>query len=318
MKLQITFSQLPMTLTVIQGEEILPNPAAEHNYSVIYNLTENCNTTVKFVDLCKQTIESGEYICSYNLYKPLNETLSSRMKIRMNSIIETINTMDDLPKIDTSLMLDNQSIGVETTKLNALHLYFELTSKDIYSHNTLEFGLLQEINQLVHSLEGGIPSGGGGIWNVLRLTPTENSIHASPLNDEDYNNFVIEHEWGDLLLDYYRVGKDLWAAGTTNDVQLVTTRGLAQQDTVHPCISMECTLFPDANETESALDILVVAYHKWCVDNNVRDYYDIDLPMFNLGRIVLGKLDMTGTTQSEIMTELSKCTSVSNVELIDE
>ncbi len=40
--------------------------------------------------------------------------------------------------------------------------------------------------------------------------------------------------------------------------------------------------------------------------------------MFNSGRVKLGKIDMTGTTKDEVMSELVKCTSLTNVELINE
>ena len=35
-------------------------------------------------------------------------------------------------------------------------------------------------------------------------------------------------------------------------------------------------------------------------------------------RIELNKIDMSGTTKDEVMSELVKCTSLTNVELIDE
>jgi len=42
------------------------------------------------------------------------------------------------------------------------------------------------------------------------------------------------------------------------------------------------------------------------------------LPMFALGRVVLGKIDTTGTTQEEVIKELSKCSGITKVELVDE
>ena len=40
--------------------------------------------------------------------------------------------------------------------------------------------------------------------------------------------------------------------------------------------------------------------------------------MFNLGRCILGKIDMTDTSEEEVQYELDKCTAITNVELIDE
>ena len=72
------------------------------------------------------------------------------------------------------------------------------------------------------------------------------------------------------------------------------------------------------NFKKHILKLEIEETNKWCDENNVRDYYDIDLPMYNFGRVVLGKLDMSDTTKNEINTELSKCSGITNVELIDE
>ena len=140
--------------------------------------------------------------------------------------------------------------------------------------------------------------------------PDSGNIITMPLTDEDYGNFTIQATWGDLLLDFFTVGKDLYEAATTNDMSLIVNKELSQQSTVHPCVSL---VFVDAvEETKAHVD----NSHKWCDENNVRDYYDIDLPMFASGRVVLGKIDMTDTTKDEVMSELLKCTGVTNIELI--
>ena len=66
---------------------------------------------------------------------------------------------------------------------------------------------------------------------------------------------------------------------------------------------------------DKELDDYEKSYRKWIEDNNFKQYYDTDLPMFNIGRVVLGKIDMTGTTE-EVQNELDKCTAITNVELI--
>jgi len=321
MKLKITFSQLPVTGTTLSGKVFLPVTNINQTYSVTYNLTKDCNTTSKFIDLCKETFQTGTSICRYNFYKNVEAVDIENyyaMKHRMNTVIETINAMDELPNIDTSLMLDVSTIEAENEKLNTLHLYFELTSKDFLNLSEESHLLLEEINQLVHTLEGNhkvatIKSFVG----IMRLSKNDKYERSPtlPLTDEDYDNFTPDHVWGDLLLDYYRVGKDLFDAAVTNDVALVTTRGLCQQNTVHTAINV---MFPRYRQDAMTWKYDRDWFDKWCDENNVRDYYDIDLPMFNLGRIVLGKVDMTGTTEEEIWDECSRCTSVVNVELVDE
>jgi len=320
MKLKITFAQqdTASTATVLNGEIILTRPTSEAStYTIAYDLTEGCTTTNKFINLYKESLEDP-FQCSYNIYKShTNAEGIFDMKTKMNSIIETNNTIDQLPNIDKSLILDIMSSDTEMAKLNTLHLYFEDESNKIKeSEKPFQeeiYQLLEGINSLVHSIEGGLEV--DRFFSSLRLSAPAKPSVTSPLTAEDYNNFSYYKQWGDLRLDYYRVGKDLNNCYHTNDTELVTSKGVAQQDTVHTCINLDLTT-QEATETET--DRYVESYYKWCDVNNVRDYYDIDLPMFNLGRIVLGKINTGGTTQDEIMTELHKCTSIIYVELIDE
>jgi len=317
--LKITFSQLPTSQIAPSGDIILPLVNTDQIYALTYNLAKNCTTTDKFIDLYKQTSKNDTYMCSYNFYHFPDDDEYYKLKHKLNSIIETINTMNEMPDVDVSLMLDTSSIDPEEWKLNALHLYFENTTNefDLQGMKSAEptYLLLEEINQLVHSIEPGPYKSIKQFFGSIRLAPNMPPYKniTLPLTDEDYSNFTIDHHWGDLLLDYFRVGKDLFTASITNDTQLVTTRGVAQQNTVHTCFQILCTE-PNIGGDE----VGTVGYDKWCIDNNVRSFYDIDLPMFTLGKVVLGKIDLTGTSRDEVMSELSKCTSVTNVELIDE
>jgi len=321
MKLKITFSQKPFNEIISWNLTNLPvTEETGPIYSLTYNLTKNCNTTDKFIDLCKQTFKSGLFRCSYS-FKRQHPTIETHfeMKKKMNSIIEKVNATDELPDIDTSLMLDTSSITPdgnvisEKSKFNALHLYFEkhlpLNISEYWNKE------LNNINHLVHTLEGGFTNdqveSNSITFASLRLLPENGDAIRMPLTDEDYDNFTIHNSWGDLLLDYYTVGKDLYMATATNDVPLIINKELSQQITVHPCISL---MFGNSLITESDADIA----YEWCDENKVRDYYDIDLPMYNFGRVVLGKINMTDTTENDISTELSKCTGITNVELIDE
>lgn len=412
MKLKITFAQDNKFNHTINGVANIPSTKSSDTFYLTYNLTKNCSTTDKFIDLCKQTFQSESVICDYDFYKAKNNETYFSMKKRMNSVIEEVNTMDELPDIDTSLMLNISSGDAENLKTNELHLYFELTSKDILHPSDEAHNLLEEINQLVHSIEGGLDMYMKNIQpfcGTLRLRTDESSVNKLPLTDEDYDNFTVYKEWGDLCLDYFRVGKDLVEAAGTNDLNLITTKGLCQQSTVHTCMQLifhsvsfrklevenivkivreivyntnqriaenssthlnhnsylgfigstrgtwneeDCLEFKfkttehaenirnqfikEYNYTKVIIDknIMKVVINdavkkrtkdseieeinKWCDDNNVRDYYDIDLPMYNFGRVLLGKLDSIGFTKTEIETELSKCTTITNVELTDE
>lgn len=316
MKFKITLSQTPM-MPPISGDTMLPIIDIDKTYSVTYNLTKNCNTTNKFIDVCSDALHTTPtYHCGYNIYKEVDIDTYIFLQNRMNSIIEIINTTDGVPSINKSLILNVGSSLTENSKLNKLHFYFEEKTKDGNNYGQYINGLLEEINQIVHILEGGNPEnqnrGAFSFQAAIRLAPdnSDNMPKTLPLTDEDYSNFTIDHEWGDLLLDYYRVGKDLYNAVMSNDVKLITNREVCQQNTVHPAIFLEGQSHPYKYQIEE--------YREWCDKNNVRDYYDIDLPMFALGRVVLGKIDTTDTTQEEVTKELSKCTGITNIEMINE
>ena len=68
MKLKITLSQLPV-IPPIREEVYLPKTDIDTVYSVTYNLTNNCSTTNKFIDLCSHALHTSVYWCSYNIYK---------------------------------------------------------------------------------------------------------------------------------------------------------------------------------------------------------------------------------------------------------
>ena len=117
MKLKITFSQTPMMPPIIR-ETMLPITDTGKTYSLIYNLTKNCNTTNKFIDLCSDALHTPTYQCGYNIYKEVDFDTYVFLQNRMNSIIEIINTTDGVPNIDISLILDVASTLAQNSKLN--------------------------------------------------------------------------------------------------------------------------------------------------------------------------------------------------------
>ena len=241
MKLKITFSQELLSDQIINDMIDIPKSRSSNFFELTYNLTKNCNTTDKFIGLCKQTIQSDRFRCAYNFYKNKDSETFFSLKRRMNAVIEEVNAMNELPDIDSSLMLNVSSGEPESIKTNALHLYFEDVSKDILHPSDKAHNLLEEINQLVHSIEGGLDIYIKHIqpfYGTLRLLPAEGDVNKLPLTNEDYENFTVYHDWGDLLLDYFTVGKDLYEAATTNDLVLCKTNALSQQSTVHPCVTL--------------------------------------------------------------------------------
>lgn len=319
MKLKITLSQKPSVLSVISGAVTIPQ-LTEQNYIVTYNMTKGCSTTDKFINLYKENI-GEKSIVNFNIYKQSTLDKFIKLKVEMNSIIQKINTeKDDISDVDESLMLDTTSLDIETPKLNALHLYFEDESNKIIVSGQLDsaiesgsYLLLEDINQLVHSIERGYQDY-TDFSCFIRQSPLKLPTPTLPCTDEDYENFHKNPKWGDLALNFFRVGKDLNHCYMTDDLKLIKTKGLAQQNTVHTCYDL---IFDNWRDDEE-LDNYEKAFRWWIDKNNLKKYYNTDLPMFNLGRCILGKIDMTDTSEEEVQYELDKCTAITNVELIDE
>ena len=324
MKLKISLSQIPR-LPPLRGDNIIPDPLVGmvedgEKYSVTFDLKKDCTTTQKFIKIMKK-ISNGHdlVICDYNFYPTIQVDTFTKMKKRMNWIIEHLTADDGVPNPEKWLVLDEDTLDPEVLKLNALHLYFEDVTADISgdSVRSVDYGtsgemyhLLEEINQLVHSMENfADPGKHSDFFGTIRLSDHNRDYPTENLTDEDYNNFITDFEWGDLTLDYFRVGKDLQTCYGTNDIELVKTKGLEQQITVHPSFEMR---FQDESKTWREY------MPNWIKDNSLDQYYDFSLPKFNSGRIVLGKLDLTGTNKESVLEEMLKCTGITNIEMIDE
>ena len=327
MKLKISLSQIPR-LPPLRGDNIIPDPLVGmvedgEKYSVTFDLKKDCTTTQKFIKIMKETYDvcehNGIVQCSYNFYPTIQVDTFTKMKKRMNWIIEHLTADDGVPNPEKWLVLDEDTLDPEVLKLNALHLYFEDVTADISgdSVRSVDYGtsgemyhLLEEINQLVHSMENfADPGKHSDFFGTIRLSDHNRDYPTENLTDEDYNNFITDFEWGDLTLDYFRVGKDLQTCYGTNDIELVKTKGLEQQITVHPSFEMR---FQDESKTWREY------MPNWIEENNLDQYYDFSLPKFNSGRIVLGKLDLTGTNKESVLEEMLKCTGITNIEMIDE
>ena len=334
MKLKVSLSQIPK-LPPIRGENIIPDPLngmAEdsENYSVTFNLKKDCTTVQKFIKIMNKTynapmvddhlIGHGAAHCAYNFYTSITEDTFIKMKKRMNWIIRQLEDRDDVPNPENWLVLDEESLDPEVLKLNALHLYFEDVSNSAllrdslrvieeYDEHSSLYTLLEEINQLVHSMEVWDAQEPKRVFSTIRMADHMGNTCIENLTNEDYCNFTTEFEWGDLTLDYYRVGKDLQTCYATNDVELVRKKGLEQQITIHPAFEMR---FQDEDKTWRH------GQNDWIKENSLDQYYDFTLPKFTSGRIVLGNVDLTGTNIETVLEEMLKCTRITNIEMINE
>ena len=101
------------------------------------------------------------------------------------------------------------------------------------------------------------------------------------LTDQDYEHFCYQNNESNVLwLDFATVGKSLTEVAFTNDLDLLHSKGITQQTMCRPWVRYEWT---------PSNPIVLEKYNEWIVNNNVKDYYDLSLPVMKPGLHPLGK-----------------------------
>lgn len=254
-------------------------------YKFTYRLRNN--TAVNKFIRCMQNMDSSlsnditKKIIGYNIYQTEGIENSIRNRYSINQLVDDINESGFI-KIDDSLKLDVESQDIQDEKLNQLHEIFE-DSKNI-GIKEIDYKL-EKLNQLVHLCESGLDDS-MGCYQVFRLDTLKHNYEIKgfyeDMQESDYE-LMEPHQFGTIQVDYGMVGKDLQACFNTNDIELVKSKKLAQQDKIRTWVS---TVFDDED-----VNNIKSEYYQWCESNNVKSYgYDFTKPKYNLGRVILGDL----------------------------
>jgi hypothetical protein len=136
-------------------------------------------------------------------------------------------------------------------------------------------------------LERGINDQSKGIryYTVIRKDNDNKYI----LTDDDYNLFSDNLIPGVIYADYGTVGKCLEDCFHGNDLDLVKKREVKQQKYLKPYVNFSVTDEIMQNSFGS-FEGRKKQYYQWCANNNLQDYIDYNLPMYNLGRLPLADL----------------------------
>lgn len=260
-----------------------------NTYILSYTLNDK-KLTSKFVDAFVGTqnhnlAADNKITYNYNYYFNANERYFLLAKREMNRVIDELNTIN-LFQLDTALKLDLDSLDPEYDKLNELHFRFESELVNLtieYSAGGRVWYLLEKINNLVHFLERGSNGSMNEInYFFLSLRPKSNMDYWYKLEDIDYDSFSL-FEPGDLIADYSTVGKDLFAAVASNDMELIRRGELKQQQYITGYA------FMPHNYHQPNVDL--DQYNRWLTENGVSDYINIYEKQYTPGRHVLGKSD---------------------------
>lgn len=264
------------------------------------------------VDKCKSlTDDVYPSAFAWNMYPTYGHDEYLELKQYMNDTICILQDMLIQYTISDEMKLDSSSTDTEIDKLNALHLMFETVSVELRKIDFFAFETaypyLETINQLVHTIERGIQSE-TSLFNVIRIAG--NQLYQTPLTDVEYDTFDANLVGGDLIIDYGTIGKDMSAAWFSDDMDLIITNELKQQEYNHA--KFATYLGPD-HLYEDALD----AQNKWCDENNVAVYYpDYKDPKYRPGRMRIGRLvDITCEDALELLLDYN---CICGVEIIDE
>lgn len=284
----------------IQSINSTHNADTAENYSITFTLRDT-PIAKKFVEVWNKNKlgyygTDTEFRIDYNEFTNIDLETRYVMQQQMNDVIDDINSLTNAYPISDDLKLEI-SDEIQVEKLNALHRYFEDTSYDLIQVNGLRddklHGLLENVNQLVHRMEG--PNSKHKLFmTVVRNLQKIDIKSIYQLQDEDYNHFEALERPGVMFLDFATVGKDLGACFSTNDIELIKAKEVKQQSFCMPYFNYRF----DQNKEKLSLkewneyyDFEMDKYYSWCKENNVHKYYDYTQPKYRLGRIALGDID---------------------------
>lgn len=301
MKYNVLFSEEEEKLDWFSTNIIEFDPSRIENSAKYFRLTYSLNNerlTKKFIKgfVDTQTTNSKDFgipTYNYNYYYPAVKKLFIKAKEEMNKVIDELNELNkklNFFKIDPHLKLACEGPllhDCEFDKINALHFIFEkeLTALPLYfAEKDRMWYLLEKVNNLVHFIERGLDKNDDSFnYFMISLRSKGGIENFYKLENDDYDYFKF-FEPGDLVADYSTVGKDLWAAAATDDVELVVKNELKQQE------YLTGYAFMPFNYGQSLPNMS--KYYEWLEKNNVGNYIDLNDKKYKPGRHILGHVDL--------------------------
>jgi len=266
-------------------------------FRLTYSLNEE-RLTKKFIKGFIETQNNnvrdfGVPIYNYNYYYNPVKKFFLKAKQEMNDVIDELNQLNkklNFFLIDTNLKLDvagEDACEPEFEKINELHFIFEkqlIELTEEFPEKQRMWYLLEKVNNLVHFIERKMDKTEYGFHYFMISVRTKGGIeNFYKLENDDYDSFRF-FQPGDLVADYSTVGKDLWAAATTNDFNLVKNKELKQQEYLTGYAFMPFNY----GQTDPPLS----EYYDWLEKNNVGNYIDLTDKKYTPGRHILGHVDL--------------------------
>jgi len=288
----------------LEDQEYTP---VEHGFELSWELMTNKPATQKFL---KAWHNSKHNKFEYNMYSSSTPERRVAQKQRMNQVIDIINTEYSDYLVDSKLKLNTNTLDSEYDKLSTLHFYFESTLPGIEQQQYPElYSLLEEVNQLVHSIEGIV--GKDRALTVVRKWQIGDFDIDNCFEDSEFEYFTTRKD-ADLFLDLNIVGKTIENCFDSKDVQVVKDFEVKYPTAVYPSIN-----YVFANQ----YDVLDMTRKKrnierWLEANNIAHLIDISSSKYNPGGTKIGVLqnDLNYDQYNDLLKQYP---NISGVYLLD-
>lgn len=134
------------------------------------------------------------------------------------------------------------------------------------------------------------------------------------LDNEDYQLFDLNEQWGDLIVNYCEIGKTLYDLWHDNDIHIDDD---AFQPLSHVCF--DCTVRFSDSDSDAAQQL---EQQIWQYYDNREDFfksrgYTRHDPKLSLGYITLGKLQYSGNKQ-DLIDQISEHQQLKSIRSVDQ
>ena len=204
--------------------------------------------------------------------------------------------------------------------LNYLHYQFHKFQEEIKDLN-VGYNPLHQLNIKIHTLESLILTrvdDHKNAWLMCvfhlagdRPIVKEDVFNEVPIDDHElYKYWNYDHAFGDLLLGYHTVGKNIHHCWLANDIELIKTGMVRPQRTISNEVAL---VFPSPWVPNASI---IKQLQNWVSDNDLSQYIDMTQPYNNVvGSPYLGSL-VGNYTREDINSLLAQC-KVSTVRLLE-
>jgi len=248
--------------------------------------------------------DSREIIDLWKTMKRLVDGTNSKQYVDVD-FIDMPDTID--PTADNQKMLNHlhHVFHMFIEKVGDTHrTYNPLVQLNVYIHK------LEKLVQNLKNTENTIVNYSFFLHGNVKNSPTGGD-HTVPITDKSlYQYWDHPDEFGDLLLGYHTIGKNIHHCCLDNDIELVKSGGVRPQVT----IGNEVILQFRRGKTDISNQHRMI--NSWVKENNLESFIDMTAPENQVGALpLLGRIQ--GTYSIEEISDLFKTSRVTTTRLIE-